>query len=994
MDFRTYRRVRTVIVSLLATALVGTVRASPGSPAVEFHIEGGDATSTLTEFSRQAHLQLLFDYTLVKGHTTKPLEGIFLPSEALRQLLANTDLDFDFVNDRTLAVTQKKTAAPPIHVVTAEPPRRAHARTPVTIYDGMGNPVDVIRITGTNLRFEAPVGQEIISVSRDDIESTGAATPADFLRTLPQAFGGGPNQDTHIGIEATTNSSAGVGVNLRGLGARATLVLINGRRVAPSGTDGLYVDIENLPLSALERIDILPDSASATYGADAVGGVVNFILRDKLEGAETILRGGSGTRGDLQEYLASQSVGKSWEGGHALLSFEFYDRGSLPASDRTYAVSNLRPLGGGNFDTNFTNPGNIISPSTGQTWAIPAGQNGSHLTSNQLVAGTQNLQSRYTDREIIPGQERWTLYGTGRQALGERMALFTDVLLGHREASEKEGGLQGDLIVPSTNPFYVNPAGGTAPIHIAYNFDKDFGPLKGRTGIDTLNTTLGLELDAGAGWSVQSYASYVREKQNLAEKGEVNASALAAALADPNPLTAFNPFGAGSNTPAATLQKIGTDDRFWLNSQLKTINITADGPIGRLAGIPFKLAVGTDRREEQFSTATLTPGVVPAGAAQLGLNRRILSAFGELVAPVFSGQHTIPGARELDLSAAVRYESYSDSGAATTPKYSIFWSPFRGIAFRGTWSRSVRPATLVDLTTSQNRSAIVPVLDPLSPGGMTNALVFNGGNSTARPEHAQSWTGGFDFAPASVPGLSLDLTYFRTHFTDRLQPTFFNTTLLSDPRYAAIITRNPSSAQISEICSHTIFAQGAPQMCTSVPVGALIDLRVRNLAALLTDGIDFTGSYEHPTAQGAFKFALGGTWLRTFSESQTPGQPLTSLLNTQNEPVDLRLRASINLLHRGWGAVLAANFTNSYRDVGSTPARRVGSWTTIDTQLRYDFPNAADSWLHGMRVELSVRNVFNVDPPFLNNQETYIGYDQENADPYGRLLSLELRKSW
>ncbi|HEY6925354.1 MAG TPA: TonB-dependent receptor plug domain-containing protein, partial [Steroidobacteraceae bacterium] len=411
MDFRTYRRVRTFIVSLLATALVRTVSADTAAPPIQFHLDGGDATSTLTEFSRQAHLQLLFDYNVVKGHTTRPLDGTFLPSEALQQLLANTDLEFDFVNDRTLAVTQKRAPTDASKVTAAAEPKREPRRwtrlkNPGSVNPGI--PVDVVRITGTYVSDELPVGQEIVSATREDIEATGAATPADFLRTLPQVFGGGPNQDTHIGAEASTNSGLGVGVNLRGLGARATLVLIDGRRVAPSGTGGEYIDIENIPLSAIDRIDILPDSASAMFGADAIGGVVNFVLRDKMEGAETILRGGSGTRGDLQEYLVSQAFGKSWNGGHALFAAEFYDRGALSASDRSYAVSDLRPFGGGNFDTSLTNPGNIINLATTQTWAIPAGQNGTHLTSADLVPGTVNLQNQYLGAEIIPNQKRWT----------------------------------------------------------------------------------------------------------------------------------------------------------------------------------------------------------------------------------------------------------------------------------------------------------------------------------------------------------------------------------------------------------------------------------------------------------------------------------------------------------------------------------------------------------------------------------------------------------
>ena len=285
----------------------------------------------------------------------------------MRRLLANSDLDFDFVNERTLAVMQEsripadseavgrraQAAEALAATVENQPSRRPTRRVAPRRSSASPAPISATKL---------PVGQEIISASRDDIEATGAATPADFLSTLPQTFGGGPNQDTYIGQEAQTNSGLGVGENLRGLGARATLVLIDGRRVAPSGTEGEFVDIENIPLSAIERIDILPDSASATYGADAVGGVVNFILRNKFDGAETIARGGSGTRGDLQEYLFSQTLGKTWDGGSGLVSFEFYDRGALPAADRAYAVSDLRPFGGGNFDTNLTNPGNIINP--------------------------------------------------------------------------------------------------------------------------------------------------------------------------------------------------------------------------------------------------------------------------------------------------------------------------------------------------------------------------------------------------------------------------------------------------------------------------------------------------------------------------------------------------------------------------------------------------------------------------------------------------------
>jgi iron complex outermembrane recepter protein len=997
MDYRTYCRVWTFWVCLLATALAHvTFAAEPDATRVEFHVAGGDATTTLTEFSRQARLQLLFDYNVVKGHTTKPLDGLFSPAEALEQLLANTDLDFDFVNERTLAVMRKKVAPDTAKPPSTETKPAKHASRPAKNNRSDGDPQagteEVIRITGTYLRDQPPIGEEIVSLSREDIDATGAANPADFLRTVPQAFGGGPNQDTHIGLEAISNSGLGVGVNLRGLGARATLVLIDGRRVAPSGTNDEFVDIENIPLSAVERVDILPDSASAIYGADAVGGVVNFVLRDKFDGAETILRGGSGTRGDLQEYLFSQTLGRSWDGGHGLIAFEFYDRGALPAADRAYATSDLRSFGGSNFDTNMSNPGTLISG--GQTYAIPSGQNGMHLAAADLVAGTQNLRNAYLDRQIIPTQERWTLFGSGQQSLGDRFSLFTDFLLGHRETSEKFGGLGLSLPVPNTNPFYVNPRGTTAPVVVAYNFEDDLGPLTSHTGIDTLNAAIGLDFDAGALWTVRTYGSYSREKQDETQGGEVNYDALLVALADPNPLTAFNPFGAGSNSSAAALASIRADDLFWLDSQIKTVDVTADGPLGKIAGIPFKLAVGAAWRDESFSTTLITPGITGASSEDHSIGRTIESAFGQLVAPITAEQDDIRGLNTLVFSAAVRYENYTSYGNATTPKYSMVWSPFKGIAFRGTWSRSLRPPSLVDLDASHNGATILPVVDPAVPGGMTTALFWTGGNASLQPERAQSWTAGLDLTPESVPELSFGLTYFRTSFKDRIQPTTYNPSILDDPAYAAVVTHDPSAAQVSYVCSHSVYSPVAFPQCANAPVGILVDLRVRNLGELLTDGVDLNTSYALPTSSGQLKFSFNGTWLRDFSVAQTPGQPLTSLLNTENEPINLRLRASTAWQHHQWSTLLAANFTNSYRDTASVPQRRVDSWTTVDLQLRYDFASDGNSWLRDMSVEFNARNLFNVDPPFLNNQVTYIGYDQENADPYGRLLSLQLRKRW
>lgn len=160
-----------------------------------------------------------------------------------------------------------------------------------------------------------------------------------MLQSLPQNFGGGPTETT---LGATTRNGAGSdatygsSINLRGLGASSTLVLIDGARPALGGIGGVFADISLIPMSAVERIEVLTDGASAIYGADAVGGVVNVRLRNRFEGAETILRAGTAD-GDMTEVQFGQLFGKSWGGAHLTLAYQFSQRGALHAAKRDFA---------------------------------------------------------------------------------------------------------------------------------------------------------------------------------------------------------------------------------------------------------------------------------------------------------------------------------------------------------------------------------------------------------------------------------------------------------------------------------------------------------------------------------------------------------------------------------------------------------------------------------------------------------------------------------
>ncbi len=201
--------------------------------------------------------------------------------------------------------------------------------------------LDKVMVIGSNIRDAIGGGASpVIVIDREAIDRTGVASLQQLFEKLPQNFGGGANGANvgNLGVDRDTGNNFGQGtaINLRGLGTGTTLTLINGHRVTPSNRYQ-YVDISLIPLSAIERVEILTDGASAIYGTDAVGGVVNIVLRRDFTGYETSLRYGSVTRGSMDEYQASQSAGWSWEGGHLMASYEFLKQSNLAAVDKDFS---------------------------------------------------------------------------------------------------------------------------------------------------------------------------------------------------------------------------------------------------------------------------------------------------------------------------------------------------------------------------------------------------------------------------------------------------------------------------------------------------------------------------------------------------------------------------------------------------------------------------------------------------------------------------------
>lgn len=371
---------------------------------IEFDIPGQAADTALTEFAEQADLTLVFPAELVRGREANELVGAYTLQEAIGLLLEGTGLVPTFSNAIVLSIAVDE---PPEGESVKATNRSGLVAMLAGIFAGGAGaqegepsaeveardlPIEEIVVTGSHIRGAQNTASPVLRFDREAISRSGFATLDQFVESIPQNFGGGASQDTIGTDSAVGNNSFGSAVNLRALGPGSSLVLLDGRRLAPAGNGGRFVDVSMLPLAAIERVEVLTDGASAIYGSDAVGGVVNFILRDDYQGAQTMLRYGSVTDGDLGEVQASQSLGADWGSGRTLLAYEYHSRDALYAKDRDFAASSASP------------------------------------------------------RTLLPEQERHSVYANLRQDLGERVVLSGDALYSARDAFNQNAflGLQVD----------------------------------------------------------------------------------------------------------------------------------------------------------------------------------------------------------------------------------------------------------------------------------------------------------------------------------------------------------------------------------------------------------------------------------------------------------------------------------------------------------------------------------------------------------------------
>jgi iron complex outermembrane receptor protein len=971
-------------------------------------IPAGDLANALEMISEQAGVELVFNPAQLKGLHTKGVTGKLSTRDAVKKLIEGTPLQLR-TDEATgaMMIGTPPPAAPPKPSSIEKTPLRAQDEGTGTVHlaqTSQGAPgsdssvekqkenepasqkspviLEEIVVTGSHIRGAEAAGSKVIVIDKDDIEKSGYARISDILSTVTQNFQG--VGETSFNQAGANNLNYGSEVQLRGLGPGTTLTLVNGQRQASAGLVGQFVDISSIPASAIERIEILADGASALYGSDAIGGAVNVILRKDFDGFETRVRG-STAAGDVANGLQlGQLWGHTWSTGHVLVGYQYDRRDSLPASSRSISAANnnFASFGGTDYQTSYgSNPGEILDPVTYQpVAAIPKGQNGTNLTAGQLLPGVVRYADFVTNQDILPRQETHSAFFSASQTLVDGWELALDARYTTRGVRAMAPNEQEDVVVPTTNAFNRM----NAPVVVAYDFTDDLGPGSNYGTTDTFTASPSITGALPRGWQLTLSGNYSHELDAIHTDFGVNSSALTAALADSNPATALNVFGDGSNTNPATLALLRTTNFAHSTSTTSSADAIADGPLFEAPAGPAKLAVGADYRIETESTDGSSLYVTEPSR----VSRDVSAVFSEFSVPLL-GRDSAVGS--LDLSAAGRYDHYSDVGDTFNPKMGLTWRPTRDVGLRGTWGTSFRAPPFSDTAAySLPTAGAIPVRDPLSAAGFTRALVEFGSGPPLSPEKAHVWTTGIDITPTALKGLSLAFTYWNIHYQNKIStPGTFANFLTQAEIYAPFITRAPTQAQINAACD-TPNQQFVIGSCTGA-FGAILDDRLQNLSSVLTSGLDADLNYSLPTPAGTWGFRLNGTYTFDYKTQLVATAPVFDVVNTFENPLKLRLAGHISWSLARYFAQTSVNYSGSYLDPNFTPDLPISSWTTVDLTLGYRIDDT-HSWLNKTKVYLSATNLFNRQPPFAN--EYLYGYDPANASLIGRQLSLQVIKGW
>jgi len=964
-----------------------------------------------------------------------------------------------------------------------------------------GTTIEEVIVTGSNIPTSEEVGPNPVDVyRRDDLTRLGVRTATDLVEKLPEAMGASVTENTVNGGDGRAE------LNLRGILPKETLVLQDGRRVAPVGFAGDTVDLNTIPIGLIDHTELLKDGASAIYGADAVAGVFNIYLIHRFRGLEIYTSYGNANLGfanDQAEERTYLLAGAGNEKIDILVYAEAYNRAAIFARDVDLSHdADFRPFGGIDERSGF------FAGRVGGFVYQPSLNNGAQSPTPHAFPNAAS-DPQYVPQNSLPPERRLFNYADISGAMGqadrEYLAASVDDNLCDRyltvfsDFKYMRGFWEGDLApvpfvpdpftdathgagisssgisVPTQNAFnpftvadYTSSGGfdpkipgsqsSAAPVGTEFVTGVRYRGLEAGVRTDKVQTsnyvfTAGLKGNLGefgdylSKWNWESAVRYSEDDRTELFSGIINTPNLRAALLDPNPATAFNPFGINRNSRIAIDRIFTTTIRDGASS-LALEDFRLYGDLFDLPAAPVAFAVGAEHRTEK---ARDTPDAITADGETIGAinfnptkgSRDVWSIYWEVLVPITSPIWNVPGFHSLEFGYQERYENFSDFGAAERPKFSFRWQPIDGaLTFRGTYSEAFHAPTLGDLFRGATESPFL-VRDPrLSPPQFEEVLARFSGNADLQPETAYEWTYGAVTTPGSwwsaLRGLTLAADFY--HIDIR------GVTLQLDPQF---LVNNES-----EFPGQVI--RGAPAN-PGDPVGPIVLLLLpeQNLGRMIEEGWDYSAVYSFDTKTlghadwGVITATLRGTYLDRAVLQAVPDGPERNVIGKFGGGF-LGNNAGGSFTHNRWfsslfydgpsGSPLAGldtgftiHFAGQYWDNPAFTAdhhdRKVREWTTVDWILNYTFntpvpPNLGDvagysknggnskgpvekhavsastaeyrphgwrSWINNTTITLGINNIEDRQPPFVA-AAIENGYDESTANIRGRTWYVALKK--
>jgi len=878
---------------------------------------------------------------------------------------------------------------------TPDPASATTAETPQKVY-----------ITGSSVKhIQGETSLPVQVITRQDIDHTGATTTTELLNSISAASSSG---NTNLASN-TLGVNMMSGASLRGLGYQRTLVLLNGRRVANNAMDGGGVDLETIPLSAVERVEVLEDGASAVYGADAVGGVINFILKKDFQGVEGSVYGTGTQHGGAAGSRASLTMGMGDlinDNYNLFVTLNAGHDNSLNYAKRPQFNTLLLPASYGPLNANglgrYTNlstqstPGNAYS----QDGSVAGNPSNPNCTAPNTYPNTDGtcLFDYGSYGQIIPSSNKYSLVSrmtfkadNETEYFIETSASRNSYLFGNYPTSADGSNTSPEGTFPGFVPFSVLPgqpyypnqwadANGLTgqPINFQ-SFLTELGPSVAqvinqqfRVVLGTTGTAFGWDYDTGLNLNHAYSASYflsgvvdTQKFYNLTLSG------------------LYNPFGPQSAAGLAALQATQFSGNLTrANSNVESWDLKLSRSLTKLPAGTLDFALGTELRRE-----TLNQDYSPqwalgelmnyggTGAAATPAPRTIKSLSVEANIPIMKGL-------EADISA--RDDHYSTFGNTVNPKVSFKWNPVETLMFRGSWGTGFRAPSMTDTATPPTYGYTSQAYsDPIRcPGGTavsTTAIADCNnyfqelfyGNSNLQPEKSRQSTLGVMFEPSK--NLTLGANYFHINIKNVIQLNGLPPQLAFDPataaQYASMLVRFPADPA----------DPGLPGSINYVNTPSL------NEGGWDMRGADLSGEYTFPESDlGKFSIKSNGTYYQKFDITMA-GFGTFGVAGSDN-PLGMgafsrwHQYAALNWNKGGLDVTLDTTFWSGYQDYnpysyyGLTAAGtpRVASYTLFDLTGQYAVSK-------NLSVSGGIKNLLDRLPPYTNSYVN--GWNPGLADP-------------